>query len=137
MTIYSAGNRGLHTFTVSITNDILSMKNTNKKAVVATIAPAKNTKKVANTKATETKKVAPVVENSLEVVEVATTTYHYWRNWVKDIARDGSVISAKFVKGEGYNGTITVVKSEVSKLKEVFTKYQKENPGIIAMWTLI
>ncbi len=119
------------------------MKNTKKAAVVAKV-PATETKKVATKKSvavekkTATKKEVAKEENPLEVVTVATTTYHNWRHWVKYIAKEGGVIGAKFVKEEtGYNGEIKVTRSQVAKLKTVFAAYQKANPETKELWQLI
>ena len=85
----------------------------------------KNTKKV--TTKTATKTLAPVATTPVVRVDLGMTTYHYFRHWLKEVLKEAGVVSAKFEKSEGYNGNITVVKSELANAKKAVDNWQKEN----------
>ena len=124
-----------------VVTPVVEVKKVVIKKEAAVVVPVVTEKKVAAKKAAAVVVVEPVVvapATALEVVTVATTTYHNWRHWVKDIAKEGGVISAKFVKESvGYNGKITAPKSQVAKLKATFASYQKANPDTKELWTII
>lgn len=68
-------------------------------------------------------------------VHLCKTNYHYYRNWIKNILRDGKITSASFVRNEvGYDGVIKVASNEVVKAKNVLDKYQRDNTDVVSMW---
>ena len=71
---------------------------------------------------------------TLEMVNLFKTTYHYYRNWVKHILQ-GKVIGFKFIKDKiGWEGSISVPKSEINKAKSVLQEYKSKNPEAKEMW---
>ena len=86
----------------------------------------------------ENSKKKKAVENALaknEMVDLFKTTYHYFRNWVKYILAEGKVNRFRFVKNEtGYDGKISVSKSEVDTAKKVLAEYKTKNKDIADMW---
>ena len=71
----------------------------------------------------------------IEMVNIFSTTYGYYRYWVKNILAEGGVNKFRFVKDkESYNGKIAVAKPEVEKAKKVLAEYQKKNPDTATMW---
>ena len=81
---------------------------------------------------------APVKEEivKVEMVNIFSTTYGYWRYFVKTILAEGGISKFRFAKdAESYNGKIAVAKDDVDKAKKVLAEYQKKNPDIKAMWT--
>ncbi|OJW82082.1 MAG: hypothetical protein BGO69_15910 [Bacteroidetes bacterium 46-16] len=88
-----------------------------------------------NNKKTAAKKAAPVAKT--EPIAVAKTTYHFWRNWVKDIA--SSVKGARFAKEKvGYNGVITVPDdASKTKLLKALETWKKKNTDTVDLWTVI
>lgn len=81
---------------------------------------------------TATKKVA-----KSEPISVVKTTYHFWRNWLKDIT--STVKGARFVKEKvGYNGVISVPdEASKAKLEKVLAAWKKKNPDTVDLWTAI
>jgi hypothetical protein len=87
-----------------------------------------------NTKKAVSKKTAKNATSETSV-HLAKTSYHFWRNWVKDILHNGKITSAKFVKENvGYDGAISVSSAEFSKAKAVLEKYKKDNADTVDMW---
>ena len=71
----------------------------------------------------------------IEMVNIFSTTYGYYRYWVKNILAEGGVIKFRFVKDkESYNGKIAVAKLEVQKAKAALLQFQKSNPETVTMW---
>ena len=83
---------------------------------------------------------APVKEQKAkaekpEMVCIFSTTYGWWRYFVKTILAEGGISKFRFVKdADSYNGKIAVAKTEVDKAKKVLAEYQKKNPDIKTMW---
>jgi len=87
-------------------------------------------KKVAVAKVPATEK-----NGKIEMVNIFSTTYGYYRYWVKNILAEGGVIKFRFVKDkESYNGKIAVAKLEVQKAKAALLQFQKSNPETVTMW---
>lgn len=77
----------------------------------------------------------PPTNTKKELVVIGKTTYHYFRNWVKDILRDGKVEGFRFVKDEvGFNGTLQVDKKHEDKAKKVLATYREKNLDVVEMW---
>ena len=71
----------------------------------------------------------------IEMVNIFSTTYGYYRYWVKNILADGGISKFRFVKDtDSYNGKIAVAKPEVEKAKKVLAEFQKKNPDTVTMW---
>lgn len=69
------------------------------------------------------------------MVNIFSTTYGYWRYFVKPILEEGGIGKFRFVKdAESYNGKIAVAKAEVDKAKKALAEYQKQNPDTKTMW---
>ena len=90
---------------------------------------------------TKKKKVAvakvPATERNgkIEMVNIFSTTYGYYRYWIKEILSQGGISKFRFVKDtDSYNGKIAVAKPEVDKAKKVLSEYQKNNPDTVTMW---
>ena len=80
---------------------------------------------------------APAAEKNgkIEMVNIFSTTYGYYRYFIKVILAEGGISKFRFVKdAESYNGKIAVAKPEVDKAKRVLSEYQKKNPDIKTMW---
>jgi hypothetical protein len=70
-----------------------------------------------------------------EMVITASTTYGYWRYWVKNILNEGGIAKFKFIKDEGsYNGKVAVAAGEVDKAKKVLADYKSKHPDEKEMW---
>ena len=70
-----------------------------------------------------------------EMVNVFKTSYHYYRNWVKEILKDGKVNDFKFVKDKiGWKGSISVPKKNEEAIKKVLSDYKTKNPDIVPLW---
>ncbi len=70
-----------------------------------------------------------------EMVSIYSTSYGWWRYFVKPILVEGGVSKFRFVKDpDSYNGKIAVAKTEVDKAKKVLAEYQKKNPDTKTMW---
>lgn len=83
-----------------------------------------------------TKSAATEKSGKVEMVNIFSTTYGYYRYWCKNILAEGGIAKFRFVKdAESYNGKIAVAKSEVDKAKRVLAEYQKKNPGTVTMWS--
>lgn len=92
-------------------------------------------KKVVAAKAPTTEKKSKAGSGQIEMTNIFSTTYGYWRYWVKEILAGGGISKFRFVKdAESYNGKIAVAKAEVDKAKKVLSDYQKKNPDTKAMW---
>ena len=80
-------------------------------------------------------KVEPVVLSNT-FVAVSKTTYHYWRGFCKSHLAENN-ITAKFKKEDtGYNGTISVLSSQVVAAKKVMDKWRKDNPGTVDIFEI-
>ena len=71
----------------------------------------------------------------IEMVNIFSTTYGYYRYWIKEILAEGGISKFRFVKDpDSYNGKIAVAKTDVDKTKKVLAEYQKKNPDTVTMW---
>lgn len=74
-------------------------------------------------------------KGKIEMINIYSTTYGYWRYWVRNILIEGGISKFKFVKeADSYNGKIAIIKSEVEKAKKVLFEYQVKNADIKTMW---
>ena len=81
------------------------------------------------------KKPATEKNGKIEMVNIFSTTYGYYRYWVKNILAEGGISQFRFVKdADSYNGKIAVAKAEVDKAKKAWAEYQKKNPDTVLMW---
>lgn len=120
------------------------MATQNKKKTVEAKGPVKEQKKVEKaTTANEPKKPEtknPVKEQKPkvmkpELVSIFSTTYGYWRYFVKNILVEGGISKFRFAKDPAsYNGKIAVAKAELDNAKKVLAEYQKKNPDTKTMW---
>ena len=70
-----------------------------------------------------------------EWVNVFTTSYYFWRNWVKAVLIEGKIKKYRFVKDEvGYTGNIAINKPEVEASKKVLADYKIKNKDTKDMW---
>ena len=98
-----------------------------------TVAPKTVNAKSVSKKATN-KKVEPKKEVVVPVkVALCTSSYHYYRGYVKDIIRKGGVNPSFKKEAVGYNGTILVLSTDLVKAKNILDTYNKENPDV-CMW---
>ena len=120
------------------------MANKNEKKTGETKLAVKDPKKVDTAAGKEQKpkketvktdKVEMPKPDKPEMVNVFSTTYGYYRYWVKTILTEGGIAKFRFVKDEGsYNGKIAVVAGEVEKAKKVLADYKSKNPDEKEMW---
>lgn len=97
------------------------MATAKKKVVVDTKTPATKNEKTGNGK--------------IEMVTIFSTSYGYYRYWIREILSMGGISKFRFIKDTGsYNGKIAVAKSDVEKAKKVLGEYQNKNPEIKTMW---
>ncbi len=83
----------------------------------------------------ETKATAKVEKVRVEMISIFSTTYGYWRYFVKNILAEGGISKFRFIKdADSYKGKIAVIKIEVDKAKKVLAEYQKNNPDTKSMW---
>jgi hypothetical protein len=120
------------------------MATTKKKKTVEAKTPVKEQKKVDTAAIKEqkpkketakTNKVEMPKPEKPEMVNIFSTTYGYYRYWVKTILTEGGIAKFRFVKDEGsYNGKIAVAAGEVEKAKKVFADYKAKHPEEKEMW---
>ena len=81
-------------------------------------------------------KVSATEKNGkIEMVNIFSTTYGYYRYWVKNILAEGGISKFRFVKDEGsYNGKIAFAAGEVDKAKKVLADYKAKHPDEREMW---
>jgi len=71
----------------------------------------------------------------IEMVNIFSTTYGYYRYWIKEILAAGGISKFRFVKdADTYNGKISVASTDIDKAKKVLAEYQKKNPDTVTMW---
>ena len=71
----------------------------------------------------------------VEMVNIFSSCYGYWRYFVKNILSEGGIVQFRFVKApDSYNGKIAVASTEVEKAKKALAEYQKKNPDTKTMW---
>ena len=71
----------------------------------------------------------------IEMVNIFSTTYGYYRYWVKNILAEGGISKFRFVKdADSYNGKIAIAKTDVDKAKKALAEYQKKNADTKTMW---
>jgi hypothetical protein len=108
------------------------MATTKKKKTVEAKAPVKEKKKVDTAAVKEQK---PKTEAKPEMVNIFSTTYGYWRYFIKVILAEGGISKFRFVKdAESYNGKIAVAAEEVEKAKKVLADYKAKHPDEKEMW---
>lgn len=70
-----------------------------------------------------------------EYVCIYSTTYGYWRYWVKHILAEGGISKFRFIKEvNSYNGKIAVAISEKEKAKVILDGYKEAHPEEKEMW---
>jgi len=70
-----------------------------------------------------------------EMINVFKTSYHYYRNWVKQILTEGKIQGFRFLKDEvGWKGFLSVPKTNVEATKKVLTDFKTKHPDTIEMW---
>lgn len=112
---------------VDTANAVKDQKKPETKTPVIEPKPAQENKAVDKVK--KPKVVKP------EMVSIFSTTYGYWRYFVKTILADGGISKFRFVKDEGsYNGKIAVPAGEVEKAKKVLADYRAKHPEEKEMW---
>lgn len=67
-------------------------------------------------------------------VALAKCSYHYYRNWVKDILTEAGHSPSFKKEKESYDGTIFISVSELLDAKKTLNNYVKENPNVVEMW---
>jgi len=81
------------------------------------------------------KKKAAADTNKVKRLKFVGTSYHYFRNWLKQLFRENGIMSAKFIKNsEGWLGHISILESDKDPAIEVLNKYQLDNPDTKALW---
>lgn len=78
--------------------------------------------------------VAPVETKKIEVAILGKTTYHYFRNFIRPLFKSNLIISAKFVKVEGYNGHISISKAEKVKAAKLIADKVKADGSVDLIW---
>ena len=92
-------------------------------------------KKVVAAKAPTTEKKSKAGNGQIEMVNIFSTTYGYWRYWIRQILGEGGITKFRFIKDtDSYNGKIAVAKTDADKAKKVLADYQKKNPDTKTMW---
>lgn len=82
--------------------------------------------------------VKTVKGTKIEFVFICSTSYGYFRYFVKYILSEGGINNFKFVKdNDSYNGRIAVDKTEVEKATLVLDTYKKTHPDVKEMWSLL
>jgi len=95
-----------------------------KEEVVAEAQTNKSSKKKASDDTTKAKRV-----------KFVGTSYHYFRNWLKQLFRENGIQSAKFIKNaEGWLGHISILDSDKEPAIQVLNKYQVDNPDTKSLW---
>jgi len=95
-----------------------------KEEVVAEAQTNKSSKKKASDDTTKAKRV-----------KFVGTSYHYFRNWLKQLFRENGIQSAKFIKNvEGWLGHISILESDKEPAIQVLNKYQVDNPDTKSLW---
>ncbi len=82
------------------------------------------------------KKEQKVIE-SPKMVNLFKTSYHYYRNFVKEILKDAKVNGFRFVKDGkmgGWKGFISIPSTETEKAKKVLAEFKTKNPDTIDLW---
>lgn len=73
--------------------------------------------------------IGKVVAANGKKIKLASSTYHYYRNWLAEFMRSHGVPSAKFQKSpESYNGHITVLEADKAKGLKALEQWSKQNP---------
>lgn len=81
------------------------------------------------------KKLQVKEKSKNEMVNVFKTSYHYYRNWVKQILSDGNIKGFRFIKDDvGWMGNISVPKTNQNETKNVLSDYKTKNPEVVEMW---
>jgi len=76
-----------------------------------------------------------VKDNAVKRVRLTNTSYHYFRNWIKDLLRSNEINSAKFIKdSSGWNGHINILETELAKALEVLEQYRIDNADTKILW---
>lgn len=83
------------------------------------------------------KRKTPTIEKakSTKRVKLSGTSYHYFRNWLKELLRSNGISSAKFEKDEiGWNGNITIASNEKDQALKVLADYRTANSDVKDLW---
>ncbi len=76
-----------------------------------------------------------VAATKVVMVNLAKTSYHYYRHFIKAILTDGKVSKFRFVKNDaGWHGVVSVDKVELDKAKKVFSDYKSKNVDTADLW---
>lgn len=104
----------------------------NKKEQVKKDQPKKDTPQVKNEQVKKKPEQIKKEVKTTEMVVLCKTSYHYWRNWLKEILKD---TGAKFNKDEkGWKGSISITKTDIDKAKKLLTDYKTKNPETKELW---
>lgn len=75
------------------------------------------------------------VKTDSERVKLVGTSYHYFRNWLKNTLRSGEIHTAKFIKNDAdWNGYISIPSNDKEAALKIFDKYRVENPETKDLW---
>jgi hypothetical protein len=75
------------------------------------------------------------VKAGIERVTLVGTSYHYFRNWLKNTLRSGEIHTAKFIKNEAdWNGCISIPESDKDAALKILEQYRFENPETKELW---
>lgn len=82
-----------------------------------------------------TKKKEKKVEENPKRINLFQSSYHFYRNSIKQILLKGKVNGFRFVKNEkDWNGFISIPPTEIEKAKKVLADYKTKNPDEVSMW---
>jgi len=81
------------------------------------------------------KKLAINSNAGSERVTLVGTSYHYFRNWLKNTLRSGEIHTAKFIKNEAdWNGCISIPENDKDAALKILEQYRVENPETKELW---
>ena len=83
-----------------------------------------------------TKKQSTSKKNTgAERVKLVGSSYHYYRNFLKELLRSKEIQSGKFIKDPtGWKGYISIPADVKEQALECLNQYQTENPDIKPLW---
>jgi hypothetical protein len=97
--------------------------------------PAQAKKAIATTPAKKKSVATSKPAAGAKKIKLASSCYHYYRNWLKDFMRSHGVPSARFQKSEdSYDGHIVVLETEKAKGLKALETWNKENPDTKEMF---
>jgi len=124
-------------------DEVLETVNTAEPVIVKAESPTKGTVQTAKAKSKNVSQKKPAgssksATTNNKKIRLATTSYHYYRNWLAEFLRSHGVLSARFQKAsEGYNGHITVLESEKAKGIKALELWNKQNPEVKELFTSV